>query len=210
MRREKRGIVILLIAFLMPHCPVTVVQRYRDGVCSLLFHLFFIICHPYIPLHLEEMIFYSMPTSGSAGVPEDKMQPEQNYNFVEELSDEYYCPILPGELLLEPYQTRCCGKHLSERTVGELYRRSRVCPLCKKRLDVTKDIHFGRRVRELPVFCSNKDRGCRWVAELSALEDHLDECLYHLDSATAEQGVLCFLFEVFTLQLHSLQAQMTR
>ena len=26
----------------MPHCPVTVVQIYRDGVCSLLFHLFFI------------------------------------------------------------------------------------------------------------------------------------------------------------------------
>ena len=51
-RHEKRGIAILLIAFLMPHCPVTVVQRYRDGVCSLLFHLFFIVCHPYIPLHL--------------------------------------------------------------------------------------------------------------------------------------------------------------
>ena len=60
-RQEKRGIAIciLLIAFLMPHCPVTVVQRYRDGICSLLFHLFFIICHPYIPLHLEEMIFYT-------------------------------------------------------------------------------------------------------------------------------------------------------
>ena len=58
-RQEKRGIAIyiLLIAFLMPHCPVTVVQRYRDGVCSLLFHLFFIICHPYIPL---EMIFYTL------------------------------------------------------------------------------------------------------------------------------------------------------
>ena len=41
-------------SLLMPHCPVTVVQRYRDGVCSLLFHLFFIICHP---LHLEEMVF---------------------------------------------------------------------------------------------------------------------------------------------------------
>ena len=61
-RHEKRGIAIyiLLISFLMPHCPVTVVQRYRDGVCSLLFHLFFIICHPYIPLHLEEMIFYTL------------------------------------------------------------------------------------------------------------------------------------------------------
>ena len=63
-RQEKRGIaIILLIAFLMPHCPVTVVQRYRDGVCSLLFHLFFIICHPYIPLHLEEMIFYTCKIS---------------------------------------------------------------------------------------------------------------------------------------------------
>ena len=58
-RHEKRGIAIyiLLIAFLMLHCPVTVVQRYRDGVCSLLFYTFFIICHPYVPLHLEEMIF---------------------------------------------------------------------------------------------------------------------------------------------------------
>ena len=57
--REERHSYILLIASLMPHCPVTVVQRYRDGVCSLLFHLFFIICHPYIPLHLEEKIFYT-------------------------------------------------------------------------------------------------------------------------------------------------------
>ena len=56
-RHEERHSYRLLIAFLMPHCPVTVVQRYRDGVCSLLFHSFFIICHPYIPLHLEEMIF---------------------------------------------------------------------------------------------------------------------------------------------------------
>ena len=37
-RHEKRGIAtpsLHLIAFFMPHCPVTVVQRYRDGVCSL-------------------------------------------------------------------------------------------------------------------------------------------------------------------------------
>ena len=36
----------------MPHCPVTVIQRYRDGVCSLLFPLIFIMCHSYIALHL--------------------------------------------------------------------------------------------------------------------------------------------------------------
>ena len=137
---------------------------------------------------------YTHRAEAAEGPPEDKTQPEQNYNFVEELSDEYYCPILPGELLLEPYQTECCGSHLSERTVAELYRRSRLCPFCNKRLVAMKDNHFRRRVRELPVFCSNKDRGCKWVAELSALEDHLDDCLYQFDSATAEHGVLCFLF----------------
>ena len=43
-RHEKRGIAIILrIAFLMPHGPVTVVQRYRDGVCS---------------LHLEEILIF--------------------------------------------------------------------------------------------------------------------------------------------------------
>ena len=40
-RHEKRYLYIRssYASLLMPHCPVTVVQRYRDGVCSLLFHL---------------------------------------------------------------------------------------------------------------------------------------------------------------------------
>ena len=46
--RCKEG-VASYASLLMPHCPVTVVQRYRDGVCSLLFHLCFIICHPISP-----------------------------------------------------------------------------------------------------------------------------------------------------------------
>ena len=33
------------------YCPVTVLQRYRDGVCNLLVPLFFIMCHPSIPLY---------------------------------------------------------------------------------------------------------------------------------------------------------------
>ena len=39
-RHEKRYISGIAMP-LLPHCPVTVVQRYRDGVCSLLFHLFY-------------------------------------------------------------------------------------------------------------------------------------------------------------------------
>ena len=47
-RHEKRGIAILLIAFLMPHCPVTVVQRYGWGMQPLI-PLVFHNCHTYVP-----------------------------------------------------------------------------------------------------------------------------------------------------------------
>ena len=57
MRNAIRRILYSYASLLMPHCPVTVVKRYRDGVCSLLFHLFFIICNPHISLHLEHMLF---------------------------------------------------------------------------------------------------------------------------------------------------------
>ena len=54
--KQEAAYPIPISLFPVPHCPVTVLQRYRDGVCSLLFPLFFIICHPYIPLHL---VFYT-------------------------------------------------------------------------------------------------------------------------------------------------------
>ena len=34
-------------------------QRYSDGACNCLFPSFFMICHPYIPLHFRGMIFYT-------------------------------------------------------------------------------------------------------------------------------------------------------
>ena len=61
-RHDKRYIRSSYASLLMPHCPVTVAQRYRDGVCSLLFYLFFIICHPYIPLHLDFYLFHPFLT----------------------------------------------------------------------------------------------------------------------------------------------------
>ena len=53
-RHEKRYIsgVAIYASLLMPHCPVTVVQRYRDGVCSLLFHNL----PSLYPLHLDFFI----------------------------------------------------------------------------------------------------------------------------------------------------------
>ena len=55
-RHEKRYIsgVYSYTSLLMPHCPVTDIGMGYAASCST---CFFIICHPYIPLHLEEMIF---------------------------------------------------------------------------------------------------------------------------------------------------------
>ena len=55
--KQKAAYPIPISLPLMPHCPVTVLQRYRDGVCNLLVPLFFIMSHPSIPLYFEEMIF---------------------------------------------------------------------------------------------------------------------------------------------------------
>ena len=58
----------------------------------------------------------------------------------------------------------------------QLNRRGVPCPMCKNTLLTMKDIYFRRQVRELPVFCPNKNRGCEWVAEVSALEGHVQVC----------------------------------
>ena len=44
-RHEKRyqEYIYSYASLLLPHCPVTVVQRYRDGVCSLLIFLILVL-----------------------------------------------------------------------------------------------------------------------------------------------------------------------
>ena len=52
---------------------------------ELLFHLFFIICHPYIPVHFVEMIFYTCFTHFFMGQASQKTT--LIYNHV-------YCPLI--------------------------------------------------------------------------------------------------------------------
>ena len=118
-------------------------------------------------------IIYRAPSSA-----DDK---EETYHFVEEPSRGYFCPIL-DELLLEPHLTECCGQHLSERAVEELKRRIRPCPMCTMPLVTIKDIHFRRKVRELSVFCPNKNKGCKWVAKVSAVKEHMEVCPWKFSS----------------------------
>ena len=142
----------------------------------------------------------------SADLPLDDMaQPDEDYHFVHKHSDDYYCPIL-SILLLEPHLTACCGKHLSEKTVRKIQHKHRnICPLCNTEPLITmKDNYFRRQVRESAVFCSNKSRGCKWVAELSSLKEHMEECCYKFGTpAPLKHGKSCkqwilSVYEIFT------------
>ena len=101
---------------------------------------------------------------------------EQEYDFIEKPPNDFFCPIM-DDLLLDPYQTACCGNHLSSEAASRLQEEKRGCPICRKKiLIVTLDQHFRRRVYQLRVFCCHKKRGCGWKGELFDLEQHIQTC----------------------------------
>ena len=100
----------------------------------------------------------------------------QEYDFVEEPPDEYFCPVTL-ELISDPKQTECCGHLLSGRLVSKLQREGKSCPLCNDpNFKVITDKHFKRKVNRLRVRCPHRQNGCEWVGELGDMEDHMTRC----------------------------------
>ena len=99
---------------------------------------------------------------------------DSEFDFIEEPSEKYICPVT-FELLLDPVQTNfCCGHRLSRAVAEQLPTKGKPCPMCNKTpLRTTNDLSFKREVRQLKVRCSNKSAGCEWVGELGELDNHL-------------------------------------
>ena len=96
----------------------------------------------------------------------------EEYHFVESPLQDYFCPVTFA-LLLEPYQTRCCGNHLSQEAYQRL--QGQPCPVCKEdNLTAMRDKYHKRRVLSLMVRCPHKAEGCEWEGELGSLEQHLN------------------------------------
>ena len=101
---------------------------------------------------------------------------EEDFPFVEQPSEDFFCPVIYG-LLLQPHLTACCGKHLSQEAATRIQREGGACPLCNEpHLTTVLDKRFRRQVNELCVFCRHEDRGCGWQGELSDLERHVQSC----------------------------------
>ena len=101
---------------------------------------------------------------------------EQEYHFVEQPSEDFFCPVTL-DLLLQPHLTPCCGKHLSQEAATRIEGEGGSCPMCKEsHLNTVLDKRFRRQVNELRVFCHHEDRGCGWQGELSDLKRHVQSC----------------------------------
>ena len=107
---------------------------------------------------------------------------EREYDFVERPPEEFFCPVSLA-VLLEPYQTQCCGNHLSQEAYQRL--QGQPCPVCREEnLTAVKDKFHKRRLSSLKVRCPHKAEGCEWQGELGSLEQHLNtnssagECRY--------------------------------
>ena len=105
--------------------------------------------------------------------PSTKSTAIDEFDFVEKPPDDYFCPVTLT-VLLEPYQTQCCGNLISEEAFQQLQCSNKPCPLCKEeRIQAVKDKYHRRKVMSLKVRCPHKAEGCEWEGELGSLEYHL-------------------------------------
>ena len=121
----------------------------------------------------EDEPFGSNESSASIKIPQ---LPEKEYDFVEEPSQDYICPVTL-ELLRDPQQTTCCGHHLSLEAATRLQQGGKPCPMCNEpNLTTMPDKFYKRKVNELKVRCPNKGSGCEWMGDLGSVDQHANSC----------------------------------
>ena len=97
-----------------------------------------------------------------------------DYDFVETPSDSLLCKICqyPSR---EPHLSGCCG-HTFCKFCLEAAKKSTpgACPMCcNEEFSTMANKQDDRTIRSLLVFCTNKDKGCKWLGEVNDIVNHL-------------------------------------
>ena len=102
-----------------------------------------------------------------------KRLPVTSYTPVEPICDEHICPVT-NELLVDPYQSSCCGNYFSEGAVAGLLAQKAPCPICRAvPLRCVPDKAFKRNVHQaLKVRCLLHN-ACNWAGSFN---DFLQHC----------------------------------
>lgn len=86
---------------------------------------------------------------------------------------EFQC-VACEQIPQEPNLTSCCGQHLCESCTNRALTGRKPCPYCQQDFTAMLDKKQKRKVSELKVKCTMKERGCAWTGEFGQLESHLD------------------------------------
>ena len=105
------------------------------------------------------------------------------FAFVEPPPDRCICNIChhPSR---EPFMTgECCqGQTICKSCLDQWQqiRGARVCPVCNKEGDFNSypNYHIKREIKNLKVYCINKEKGCEWQDVLNDINNHLDGCQF--------------------------------
>ena len=98
------------------------------------------------------------------------------YSFVDTLHERYICKVchLPSR---DPYLSVCCG-HLfcksclsDVKTVTDI---TNTCPVCRdEEFKTFRNKAIDREIKNLHIYCTNKEKGCMWQNELKDINNHL-------------------------------------
>ncbi|XP_064389747.1 TNF receptor-associated factor 5-like [Halichondria panicea] len=106
--------------------------------------------------------------------------PNQEPAFVKELSDKYKCSICTN-LLDTPVLTECCGQHYCKACIEKwiIRKKESVCPHCRaENFNKIIALPLVRKIKELGVYCTNRNNGCKAVINYEHFQKHVIECLF--------------------------------
>jgi len=112
-----------------------------------------------------------------------------DYDFCSTIPERIVCKICqcPSR---DPYLSLCCGHVFCKTCIDQMKKATATasnCPMCRdEEFPTVPNKQINREVRDLVIFCTNKNNGCSWNGEIRAVEAHRKlcpleevECEYH-------------------------------
>ncbi|XP_065887836.1 TNF receptor-associated factor 4-like [Dysidea avara] len=117
------------------------------------------------------------------------------YQLVDTPLDTLVCKICQSPSR-EPYLSLCCGHTFCKSCLDgakKVTATTDACPICRNEEFVTvPNKQVDRAVKDLQVFCTNKEKGCEWQGELNGIIDHLEKsngCLFEEVMCSNDCGI---------------------
>ena len=94
--------------------------------------------------------------------------------FIDSVLEDFYCKkctLVARRLTV----TACCGESFCQTCIAYFKDNGQPCPECGATEFTTfEQIKSQKRINNLQVYCSMKERGCGWSGTLEQLDTHLD------------------------------------